>query len=243
MIISHKYKYVFVELPLTASSAIAKELIENYAGESILFKHCTYAKFLKQATEEESNYFVFSGMRNPLDRAVSHYFKYKTDHNNKFSNPRSRKKGKHIISHLINNRRHHFKYRFVNQPNVGFQDFFLKYYKLPYSDWSLMHHDEMDYIIKFENIQEDFNGLLQKLKIEKIRDLPQFNKTSSKSKSFIDYYESQEVRRRAIKVFYWYMKKWNYEFPEDWKNKSYYPSKLNYDLYNKVKKIYWRFLH
>ena len=30
IIFSHKHKYVFVELPQTASSAIARELVANY---------------------------------------------------------------------------------------------------------------------------------------------------------------------------------------------------------------------
>ena len=67
MIISHKYKYLFVELPLTASTAVSKELRENYDGESILYKHATYHEFLKIASPEEKKYFVFSGMCNPLD--------------------------------------------------------------------------------------------------------------------------------------------------------------------------------
>ena len=90
MIISHKHKYVFVELPQTASSAIAKELKANYDGHEILFKHALYSTdFLKQAKPEEKAYKVISGMRNPMDICVSNYFKFKTDHENRYSNPRS----------------------------------------------------------------------------------------------------------------------------------------------------------
>ena len=55
MIISHKYKYVFVGLPLAASTAISKELCEQYDGKAILAKHSIYQDFLKIATEEEKN--------------------------------------------------------------------------------------------------------------------------------------------------------------------------------------------
>ena len=47
MIISHKYKYVFVGLPLAASTAISKELCEQYDGKAILAKHSIYQDFLK----------------------------------------------------------------------------------------------------------------------------------------------------------------------------------------------------
>jgi hypothetical protein len=45
MVISHKHKYLFVELPKTATSAISHELIETYAGEKILRKRSAYRDF------------------------------------------------------------------------------------------------------------------------------------------------------------------------------------------------------
>lgn len=42
VIISHEHKYVFAELPHTGSTAVSRELRENYAGEKILGKHSTY---------------------------------------------------------------------------------------------------------------------------------------------------------------------------------------------------------
>lgn len=36
MVISHKYKHLFIEVPSTASTAISAELREHYGGELIL---------------------------------------------------------------------------------------------------------------------------------------------------------------------------------------------------------------
>jgi hypothetical protein len=74
MVISHTYKYLFVELPHTASTAIHQELCENYEGIPIIRKHAPYHEFIRIATAEEKVYFVLSGIRNPLDEAVSIYF-------------------------------------------------------------------------------------------------------------------------------------------------------------------------
>ena len=73
MVISHLHRYVYVEVPRTGSSAISRELRENYDGEQILRKHATYRDFLREATEDEQSYFTFSGVRNPLDVAVTRY--------------------------------------------------------------------------------------------------------------------------------------------------------------------------
>ena len=53
MIISHKYKYLFIETPHTGSTAISNELQENYDGQRILHKHAYYFEFARQASEEE----------------------------------------------------------------------------------------------------------------------------------------------------------------------------------------------
>lgn len=66
MVISDKYKYLFVELPHTGSTAISRELCEYYDGTQILSKHIFYHQFLKTATPKRKNYFVFSCIRKPL---------------------------------------------------------------------------------------------------------------------------------------------------------------------------------
>ena len=75
MIISHQHKYLFVELPRTGTTAVSRELRLMYAGTRILRKHSSYQEFLRKASDEEKKYFVFTCIRNPLDDAVSHYFK------------------------------------------------------------------------------------------------------------------------------------------------------------------------
>ena len=73
MIISHQHRYLFVELPHTASTAIRRELLANYDGSSILHRHATYIDFERIASPDERSYFVFSCIRNPLDVAVTLY--------------------------------------------------------------------------------------------------------------------------------------------------------------------------
>ena len=87
MIISHKYKFLFVGLPFSASSAITKELYDNYEGKPYLRKHSLIHEFNKTATLEEKQYFVFAVLRNPMEIAVTVYEKMKTNAKGNFTNP------------------------------------------------------------------------------------------------------------------------------------------------------------
>ena len=85
MFISHRHRFLFVQLPHTGGSAIAAEICENYGAERILRKHSPYHEFLGIASSEERRYKVFAAIRNPMDEALSIYFKYKNDHHGQFS--------------------------------------------------------------------------------------------------------------------------------------------------------------
>ena len=71
MIISFKYKYIFVGLPNSGSSAISKELIENYSGESIKKKHSGIPYFILNNKIDMKDYFVFGVYRDPIDISFS----------------------------------------------------------------------------------------------------------------------------------------------------------------------------
>lgn len=241
MVIGHAHKYIFVELPLTASTAIANELKEHYGGKDILHKHAHYGKFLKHASEDEKKYFVFGGVRNPLDKAVSHYFKYLSDHKNRYSDPPQKPQSESTLKHRINRYVHKSKFAFVQGQEPTFSAFFLKYYTIPYSDWSLLHHKKMDAVLYFERVTDDFDRTLRKIGIDPVRKLPQKNTTSLKEKSFWEYYDTPESRQRAAEVFGPYMAYWGYSFPESWSVDDFTQNrKFSYRFYNLLRHVYWR---
>jgi len=236
MIISHTYRYLFVELPRTGSSAIARELCENYDGHRILWKHAPYHRFLKTASEEERKYFVFSCIRNPLDRTVSIFFKLKRDHHD-----RSRRLAQMKKASI---RRHYFQRRqgFILEDSVDFPAFFMRFHRWPYEDWSCLAHRNFDLIIRFENLQEDFEKTLGLMGIEPKRPLPLVNPTQGRDRDFISQY-SPEIMERAKKVFGPFMKKWGYEFPPEW-GETRVPglTMAGYHILNVPRRLYWRYL-
>jgi len=102
----------------------------------------------------------------------------------------------------------------IKNAQLTFQEYFLKYYKVPYDRWSRLDHEKFNYIIRYENIQNDFRTVLQKLNIEPVRDLPTLNKTEGKQ-DYTNYY-TPEIQKRAVFVFGPFMDKWGYSFPDDW---------------------------
>lgn len=241
MIISHRYKYLFVELPLTGSTAISKELRENYDGTEILYKHSTYHDFLKNATEKEKNYFVLAGIRNPLDQAVSHYFKFKTDHKEQFT--KNDKFKRHGINKLAYYYSHMKRFDFVQNNDADFAAFFLKFYKIPYNNWSSLAHKDFDFVIRFEDLAADFAKVINLLGLELKRPLPAKNKTDQKNENFLIYYNSREVIDQARWVFGPYMKQWNYNFPPDWgENTISWWQQVEFDFFNIIRGFYWKYL-
>jgi hypothetical protein len=238
VIISHQHRYLFVELPRTGSTAIRRELRDFYDGQPILHKHATYEEFLKVASEDEKRYFVFSGIRNPLDDAVSQYFKLKTDHNRRMTDPSRAPKSKPIINRIVD--RHIFRY--LQRTDAGFAEYFMRYQVLPYDRWSSLSHDRFDYVIRFENLADDFETVLHRIGIEPKRRLPQVNTTAARDRDWRDYYPPR-TRTRARRVFGPYMERWGYEFPAEWNvGPPTRAERIQYAVFSALARTYWRFL-
>ncbi|MFO7826165.1 MAG: sulfotransferase family 2 domain-containing protein [Cyclobacterium sp.] len=245
MIISHTHKFVFVCLPRTGTTAIRKELCEKYGGEPILYKHASYDVFLRQASAEEKNYKVIASSRNPLDRTVSLYFKYKSDHDSIQSKQIKEVGNKNFIQKgliALANRLLAKRASAVTGKDLSFQEFFRKFYQQPYSDWHAIYWDRYDYVIRFERLSEDFLAALNTLGIVPVRELPVVNKTKKEGKSFEEYY-TPSIIPQAQRVFYHALKQYGYGFPDFWP--PYRPGlgdKLRYHTTFQFRKLYWKYI-
>jgi len=206
MIISHTYKYVFVELPHTGSTAISAELRELYDGSKILRKHARYSEFLRTASSADREYFAFSCIRNPLDEAVSIYFRYKTDHHGRYSQPRGSVTQVEVE-----------QFRFIQRTGADFSTYFRHAYRrpLPYDNFSSEAHQQLDFVMRFENLRDDFETALRLIGIEPKRRLAVGNATSERRRDFASYY-GPDVIPLARWVFGPFMQRWGYELPQGW---------------------------
>jgi hypothetical protein len=234
MIISHQHKYLFIEVPHTACTSIGRALRAEYDGEPIMWKHATYREFLKTASEEEKSYFVFAGVRNPLDVAVTQYLRYKTDHGNSYTKPK--KPGSANVTTLFQR----MAFQYTQRPESDFAAYFRRCHKLPYDD--SVSRDARQYaqfFIRFEHLEEDFAEVLRRIGIEQKGPLPHVNKTATKARNYLSYY-TPDITEQATRVFGPCMEEWGYELPPAWRTSSIPPmSQFNYRVVNFLRDFYW----
>jgi hypothetical protein len=210
MIISHRHRYVFVEMPRTGSRAVANELIEFYDGHEILRHHATYTDFLRFASEDERTYFSFSSVRNPLDVAVTRYAHLLANKDNRFTEARQISI-RNSLAARIERRIHHW----IMRNDADFEAFLLRWYVLPYDTWTSLDHRRLGMVMRTETLADDFARALERIGIEPARRLPVVNATPGREKDFVSFYTPKAIKRAGW-VFGPYMREWGYEFPESW---------------------------
>jgi len=190
MIISHKHRYVYIQLDKTASSMIARELRKNYDGEPILWKHATYEDFMKVATPEEKRYFKFAGIRNALDMMVSIY-------------------------HLRNEQSKGFK----KTHDLDFPAWFRANAMIVRGtyDSKTKDYDKLDFVYRYENLQKDLSRILSAIDVRQKRPFPQGARTPNKRRSFWSYY-TPCIHKEAEAIAEDHMRRFGYSFPCGWNN-------------------------
>ncbi len=202
--ISHKHKFIFVHIPKTGGTSIERSLEHNRRWERHSKKHSTIIEYEKQLGFNITSYLKFSVIRNPWDRLVS-YWKY-----------RQNKPWAHIDGKLNDFPKW---LRFIASLNLSnlegktakcnISDFRMGL-DTQYNSLKNSTGDIQVELIKFENLQKDFNIVCDKIGIPH-RQLPHKNKT--KHKHYTKYYDNEtreivaELAARDIEYF-------GYEFGE-----------------------------
>jgi len=183
MPVSHKYNAIFIHIPKTGGSSIAKSM-GLYGNKSIRSawgnrrQHFTMSELLQEGCiteEEKEQYFKFSFVRNPFDRMVSLYL-YQNRGVKKPNFPKYIYSTFKRIKNCTEKRLFYFRkqsdYLFYNEVCV------------------------VDFIGRFESIKTDFKKISNRLNI--IFKLPHLKK--SKRKHYRTYYDIGS--RKIVKQFY-----------------------------------------
>lgn len=183
-----KKKFIFIQIPKTASDSIAKNLLSREGiydfksvNKSMRFGHISIHDILKYKPEAET-YFKFCFVRNPYDRALSEYFYCKKHNGCAFPQP-------HIFQKVFPTFLHFLIRDGLDRcPYPGHAQSQYTYIK---------NHDDI-YVGRFETLQTSFEIICKKIGIEP-QELPHFNKTNHKHYS--KYYK-HPVARKIIEQRY-----------------------------------------
>jgi len=173
MIISKKYKYIFISHQCSGGTAISNELIAKYKGEKIYHKHCNFPSIiLNQEIKNWNTYTVFAVIRNPLDKAYSQYNKIKLNANNQFTDKSFFYENGGVVTNKMRK-----LYSAVQNIN-SFEEYLgYRYNFMPYDDNVSINSKYITSFIRFEYLAKDFLKILKMLNIENVRELPLVNKT------------------------------------------------------------------
>ena len=197
MIISPKYKFVFVLSEKTGCTSIFNvleniddtkkivgEIVPKNHNNYLYSKHTSCSEFQNNHSEF-NDYFKFAFVRNPWDRVVSWY-----NFSMKIKNPDKDRNitGKDFLSFILE-----------------FQNIWGNEQQNQYN-----FTECCDFIGRFENLQDDFNTICDKIGILQQK-LPHKNKT--KHKCYTEYYD-EETKQIIAEVFAKDIEYFNYEFGE-----------------------------
>ena len=204
MVISHKHKFIFLATGKTGTTSM-ETLLKKYDDEGHKFhKHCRLSgpstifdpltKTEKELNFDSSDYFKFCFVRNPWDRMFSWYNQLQKS----VYNPSKIRKMQY---ELANN------YPFTDfLKNISREKYFNHYNT---SDFYLID-ENINFIGRFENLQQDFNIVCDKIGIPQ-QQLP--HKNASKHKHYTEYYDD-ETRQIVAEKFAKDIEYFNYKFGE-----------------------------
>lgn len=177
-----KNKCIFIHIPKTAGTSLLQSLGKKRAGGR---DHISWLVYRKSDAQKFKRYFKFAFVRDPLDRTYSAY-KYLLRGGNQSGDLMVAERIKQYPSFeafvLEGLEKGHFR------SHVMFR---------PQADFVVNGNDEIvvDFIGKFENIEEDFNYVKSKLGLKS--DLAQANRSTDSNN---EYLESLEKNKQVMSV-------------------------------------------
>lgn len=169
MVVVHRARAVFVEVPRTGSEAIRRELLDRYGGTSVGVKHS-----LAVPTDLQSYRVVF-GTSHPIDRMHSKYVKLKTRPVRYFCQHGNNAFVKYLsvlatLPSLIA----------VRWLGFSFRSYLWLFCPLPFVDPNNFIGGEGALTIRKEYLSEDFEQIFTSLGLQVDRKLPLVNATEGK---------------------------------------------------------------
>jgi len=233
--ISHKHRCIFIHIPRTAGTNIERAIKKV----NVLQKHLTIKRAIEIYGDKWNTYFTFTIIRNPWDRMISHYFQHFYNVENvghihtkedliRFLKNESKK-----VYLFNNNKGNNWEFNSLNLKKVcrkiigfnkgkGLKYFLDRYKPAPWEPDPLTlknvlevpeGYKPIDFIGRFENINDDFKKICKELNIE--RKLPyvrqHVHQDVKRTKHYTEYYDD-ETKQIVYERYKWDIETFGYKF-------------------------------
>lgn len=190
--INHEHKFIFIHCNRTGGTSVEHFFTQE---TEVAHKHFFPLDWVKHFPAEWKTYFKFTSVRNPWDKVVSQWALDKKRYGDKF--PKSFKE-------------------FVKYPQ-GFplrpQLHFLSDPKfVAYKDIVNYVEDTIDYIMKFECLEQDFDKLCVKLGVPNTGLSHKYSSTTVRKKIPYQEFYDDETRNIVARIYDIDIQYFNYEF-------------------------------
>lgn len=207
--INHKYKYIYTKVAKAGSTSIQKMLKENSDEKDL--SHLGHWHLADDIDEDTKDYFKFTFVRNPWDRAVSyyHYKKKKEKKNNKISYFTKFTFEQFILE----------PHRFIKEYSWAEDSPHLKklikevHWYDNQIDWLVNDKGVplVNYVGKLENLDKEFPIICDRLGMPNV---PVKHVNKSSHKRYTDYYTSNEMIEAVEKLWGRDVALYNYKYGE-----------------------------
>lgn len=208
MVISHEHKFLFLAPVKVGTTSIRASLLQYssidrtkfYKDPSNFYYHKWHInaesakKHFNDLKLDWDSYFKFSFVRNPWDRAVS-WYKYQTK----------------LVNECESGERESIYYKqYKKLSKLSFNEWVENLKLENFYEFFMCNSNSicLDYIGRFENIQNDFDTICDKINIPKQKLL---HKNKSKHKHYTEYY-NEETRQIIANKFAKDIEFFNYKF-------------------------------
>lgn len=190
--ISDDGNYIFIHVPKCAGRSVAKIFFEDRFSWKTFGGHWSAEYLQNSYSHKFSTYFKFAIVRNPYDRLVSAYHYFLT----------GRMKGLENFDNIDLND--------ALKLSDNFKDFCIRYFTHPrqapiqghlktQSHWLVVDGKiGVDYLLKYENLEEGVNFLKEKLEYGKDEPLSVMN--STEHSDYMEYYDNDLLK--IVNSFY-----------------------------------------
>ena len=179
-----KYNSIFIHIPKTAGTSILKNM-GGWAGD-----HCTYREYLQASPTKFEKYFKFCFIRNPYDRLVSAY-EYLKQGGNQTTDKNIQKL---ILTKYVTFEK--FVVLYLDKNTIYRVNLLKPQYWFIYDEHSNLM---VDHIAKYENLDEEFLFISEKLKLSDIN-LQKTNKSTKEYSNYNEYY-TQDMKNKVYNLY------------------------------------------